>query len=222
MKHVSVIIPIKNEPFISTLVTQIHRILTSYDHEVIIVDESPEPVQLKNAKVIRQKSHGLGNAFIEGLHQSDGKFIVIMDGDGQHRPQDITVLLSALSSFDFVIGSKLLPNSKVFDSETRLTITKIISKFVSVIFNLGINDTMSGFAAMKRSAIYRIRLNPLGYKIVLEAAYKLKQKGFKIGEVPIIFLKRQKGKSKVGFNLKGVSELFKIFRLVIELKLGLR
>ena len=222
MKDVSVIIPIKNEPFISTLVGQIHRTLVSYDHEVIVVDESSQPVTLKNAKVIRQKSHGLGNAFLEGLRESKGRYIVLMDGDGQHRPQDIPKLLSDLSSYDFVFGSKLVEGGRAFYSEERFFITKFLSKFASLVLDLPIKDNMSGFSAMKRQAISRIRLNPLGYKINLEAAYKLKQKGFKLGEVPIVFLRRQKGRAKIGFNLEGISEMFRIFRLIIELKLGLR
>lgn len=222
MKDVSVIIPIKNEPYISTLVSEINKELVSYDHEVIVVDESSEPVHLNNAKVIRQKSHGLGNAFVEGLSQSRGKYIVLMDGDGQHRPQDIKKLLSALSKYDFVIGSKLIEGGRAFYSKDRFIITKLVNKFASTVLGLHVKDSMSGFAAMKRNAISRIILNPLGYKIVLEAAYKLKQKGFSVGEVPIIFLKRQKGESKMGYNLKGIAEIFRIFRLVLELKTGVR
>jgi len=222
MKDVSVIIPIKDEPHIFALVNQINKTLVSYDHEVIVVDESSEPVQMKNAKVIRQKSHGLGNAFVEGLHESKGRFVVLMDGDGQHRPQDIPKLLSALSSADMVIGSKLVEGSRASAEVERLYITKFLGWFASTILGLNIKDSMSGFAAMKRTAISRIHFNPLGYKVVLEAAYKLTQKKFIVTEVPIIFLKRQKGKTKVGFNIKGVLELFRIFRLIIELKLGLR
>ncbi|MFH0711113.1 MAG: glycosyltransferase [Candidatus Aenigmatarchaeota archaeon] len=222
MRDVSVVIPIKDEPYITTLVSEINRVLSSYDHEVIVVDESYEPTHLKNATVIRQRSHGIGNAFIEGLHQSHGKYIVLMDGDGQHRPQDIPLLLSSLSSFDFAIGSKLAKGGKAFNSDERMFVTKLLGKLASTILGLPIKDSMSGFAAMKRSAISSIRLNPLGYKIALEAAYKLKKKGFVIGEVPIMFLKRQKGKSKVGFNLKGFTELIRILRLIVELKLGIR
>ena len=222
MKEVSVIIPIKNEPYISILVSHIHRVLSSYDHEVIVVDESSEPAHLTNAKIIRQKSHGLGNAFVEGLHESKGKIIVLMDGDGSHRPQDLPKLLNALKSFDFVFGSKLVEGGGTLDPESRQFITKTTTKFASSVLELGVKDNMSGFSAMKREAISRIHLNPIGYKINLEAAYKLKQIGFLIGEVPITFLKRQAGKSKVGFNMKGLKVIFSIFRLVLELKLGVR
>jgi glycosyltransferase involved in cell wall biosynthesis len=200
----------------------VHHVLSSYDHEVIVVDESSEPTHLTNAKVIRQKSHGLGNAFIEGLRESKGEIVVLMDGDGSHRPQDILKLLNALKSSDFVFGSKLVEGGKTLDPESRQFITKMTTKFASSVLGLDIKDNMSGFSAMKREAISRIHLNPIGYKINLEAAYKLKQKGFLIGEAPITFLKRQAGKSKVGFNIKGLREVFNIFRLVLELKLGVR
>lgn len=222
MKEVSIIIPIKNEPYISTLVSQINKELVTLDHEVIVVDESSESVHLNNAKVIRQKSHGLGNAFVEGLSQSRGKYIVLMDGDGQHRPQDIKKLLSALATYDFVIGSKLVEGGRAFYSKDRFIITKLVNEFASAALDLHVKDSMSGFAAMKRNAISRISLNPLGYKIVLEAAYKLNKKGFSVGEVPIIFLKRQKGESKIGYNLKGIAEIFRIFRLILELRVGVR
>ena len=92
MSLVSIIIPIKNEPYIDTLIYDIHHELKNIKHEIIVVDKSENRPNIKNAKLIVQKSDGLGKAFLEGLKESKGNIIVLMDGDGSHDPKDIRSL----------------------------------------------------------------------------------------------------------------------------------
>jgi len=219
---ISIIIPTKNEPGIDGLVQEIHRKF-KMKHEVIIVDESNNCPVVRNAKILIQKSHGLGNAIKEGLPHTKGSIIVIMDGDGSHRPEDISKLIIELKKSDIAVGSRFVLGGKTLDVEHRKLISFVTRKFASFILNLPLKDSMSGFAAVKRNVFDKIKLNPLGYKIVLEIAYKAKKKGFKISEVPIVFLRRRYGETKVKvFSLSGISELLRIIRLVFELKLGLR
>jgi dolichol-phosphate mannosyltransferase len=76
---------------------------------------------------------------------------------------------------------------------------------------------MSGFGAIKKQILERIKLKPLGYKILLEIAYKSKKLGYRISEVPIRFQKRRGGKPKAS-----IKEAIRTLRLIFELKLGLR
>jgi len=219
---ISIIIPTKNEPRINNVIENIHKKLKS-KHEIIVVDESAVAPEIKKAKLIRQRSHGLGNAIKEGLSYTKGDIIVIMDGDEQHRPEDIQKLITALSSSDIAIGSRFIAGGKTLDVTHRKFISAATRKIASFILNLPLEDSMSGFAAVKRSVFKKIKLNPLGYKIVLEITYKARKKGFVITEVPIIFLRRKEGESKVQvFSLSGISEVVRIFRLLFELRLNLR
>jgi len=219
---ISIIIPTKNEPGINILVKDIHKKLKQ-KHEIIIVNEGNIIPAVKKAKVIKQNSHGLGNAIKEGLPHAKGNVIVIMDGDGQHRPEDIPKLLAALNNSDIAVGSKFILGGKTLDFTHRKLVSFVTRKYASFILNLPLEDSMSGFAAIKRDVFKKIKLNPLGYKIVLEIVYKARKKGFRVSEVPIIFLRRKYGETKMRvFSLSGISELLRIVRLVVELKLGLR
>lgn len=221
MKKVSIIIPTKNEPYVNTLIGDIHEKLNKIDHEIFVVDESDRRPKIRNAKLIRQKSHGLGNAFLEGLTYAKGDMIVLMDGDGSHRPVDLLKLIYGMKDADIVIGSKFARGGKNLDETYRKAVTNITRRFASFILGLDIKDTMSGFAAMKMSVVRPFILKPMGYKIVLEIAYKAKKKGYKIKEIPIVFEKRKAGKTKAGLSISGLKQLLTLIVLVFKLRLGL-
>lgn len=217
MRKVSIIIPTKNEPHINELVKKIHIALSKVKHEIVVVDKSDVPPKVKNAKVVIQKSDGLGNAVIEGLEFSTGDVIITMDGDGSHRPEDLMKLTEKAKDFDIVIGSKYVAGGKNKDKSYRIIISKIFCWFSSFFLGLNVKDNMSGFAAVRREVYEKIKPSPRGFKINLELLYKSKKFGFKATEVPIIFLKRKTGKTKASFK-----EGFRTIRFVLELKLGLK
>ncbi|MBS3052190.1 MAG: glycosyltransferase [Candidatus Aenigmarchaeota archaeon] len=214
MSLVSIIIPIKNEPYIDTLIYDIHHELKNIKHEIIVVDKSENRPNIKNAKLIVQKSDGLGKAFLEGLKESKGNIIVLMDGDGSHDPKDIRSLLRKIDENDIVIGSKYISGSKVEDPFLRVAISHCANSIARFILGLKIKDPVSGFAAIKRRVLEDIKLNPIGYKVVTELIYKATKKGYRIVESTFIFHKRKEGQSKFNFN-----EIFRFVRLVLRLKL---
>lgn len=219
---VSVLIPIKNEPYINTLSKKIHKELSRIKHEIIIIEKGNTGTIVKNAKIIQQKSDGLGNAVLEGLKYATGDIVVLMDGDGSHRPEDIPRLLEKINKYDIIIGSRFIKGGETRDKTHRKIISLFFRKLSAFILGLDIEDTMSGFSAVKMKVYKSLQLNPLGYKINLETLYKGKKRGYKIIEVPIIFLKRKYGHSKVEHSLNGIKEAFRIIRYIIELKLGIR
>lgn len=214
---ISVIIPTRNEPFINDLVKKLNQELNEVDCEIIIVDKSNTPPAVENVKLVFQKSTGLGNAVIEGLGHAKGDVIVLMDGDGSHRPEDVPKLLQKIDDYDIMIGSRFISGGETRDKTHRKIISWMYRKFTSFLLDLPVEDPMSGFSAVKRKVYDSLKLRPLGYKINMEIMFKTKKKRFKVCEVPIVFLERKAGKPK-----SGVREAFRILRYIFELKLGLR
>jgi len=217
---VSIIIPAKNEPGINKLVKEIHRELADINHEIIVVDKSTVPPKIKNAKLVLQKSDGLGRAVLEGVEATHGDVIVTMDADFSHRPEDIKKLLDKTRDYDIVIGSRFVKGGRTTDVMHRKIASFIMRKLTALVLGLPVEDTMSGFAAVKSEVYKKLKLNPMGYKINMEILYRGKEAGFKIAEVPITFRKRKYGKSKVGFSFSGITEIFRIFIYMIKLKSG--
>jgi len=214
---VSVLIPTKNEPLINELVEEIHKSLRGYDHEIIVIDKSKIVPNLVGARLVRQKSHGLGPAVVEGLAFSHGDVIVTMDGDFSHDPKEIPKLLDKINDYDIVIGSKFIEGGVNEDTPQRNFISKSFQFISEFLLRHNVKDPMSGFSAVKREVYDVIKPKPIGYKINLGLIYKAKRYGFKVCEVPITFHKRRAGKTKTG-----IGEAYRTTRYILELRFGLR
>lgn len=210
-------IPTKDEPYIERLVKHIHNTIFDYNHEIIVIEKNDISKKIEGAQVIQQKTSGLGNAILEGLDAAKGDVMIIMDGDGSHRPEDIRGLLKHIDGSDIVIGSRFVEGGRTLDKSFNKYASLFYRKFASIALGINIKDNMSGFSAVKRDVFRDIGLKPLGYKINLEIIYKASKKGYKIKEAPIVFLPRKEGKSKR--NLKVALE---VIMHIIALRLGIR
>ena len=214
----SVITCTKDEPLIGELVQKIKEVVPKA--EIIIVDKSNAPPVFsdKSMKVIAQKSDGIGNAFIEGAEIAKGEYILLIDGDLQHDPLDIPLFLDAQSKgFDLVMGYKV----KNEEALSRRIVSKVMNYIARKRLGLPYRDLMSGFFLVRKDILNQIKLNPKGYKILMEIAYKTKDMPkLKVAEVPITFHRRKAGESKVGFNMRGIKEIKRIWDLMSELKRG--
>lgn len=213
---VSIIIPTKDEPAIQKLIDEINKTIKQ-KHEIIIVDKSKFKPNIQDAKLISQRSDGLGNAFVEGLSQANGDVIALMDGDGSHRPEDLNSLLSKIGKYEIALGSKLIEGGHSNDSIGRKAVTFAFSALARLILWVDIRDPMTGFMAAKTDVFNRFELKPRGFKVVIETVYKSRAK---IVEVPILFRERKMGSSKVGLNMQGINEISRILILLFELKWG--
>lgn len=213
---ISIIIPIKNEPAIQALLFEIEATINQ-NHEIIVVDKSKEKLEVRGVQVIVQKSDGLGNAFVEGLSCAKGDVIALMDGDGSHRPEDLLHMLSYINQNDIVLGSKLIKGAKSCDTLGRRIVTLAFAWMTRLVLWIDIKDPMTGFMVARRNIFDNLRLNPRGFKIVIEIVYKSRGS---VMEVPISFRERQAGSSKAGFNMNGIKEMVRILGLLFELKLG--
>ncbi len=216
-KLISVIIPAKDEPLLQQLVDDIHLNLNEIPHEIIVVDKSLVPPSVENARLLQQRSRGLGKAVREAIPHAAGELIIIMDGDYSHDPRDLHKLIEASPVYDIVLGSRFIPGGRNLDAESRNLVSKVFRGLARVILRLPVADSMSGFCAAHRAVFDAVMLNPIGYKVNMELIYKALKKGYRVTEVPITFYPRRAGRSKAGVR-EGLRTLYFIFALRVGLR----
>lgn len=217
---ISIIIPIWDEPYIRQLVEKVRTVMFDNllsNFEIIIVSRgfshSAERLDFyPRVHIITQRSVGLGNAILEGVDIANGDIIVTMDGDGSHLPKYLPNMIHACKhGYDIVIGSKYVDGGESADSWFRHLISRIACKISKWILGLPVDDTMSGFSAVKHDVYDNTRLDPWGYKINMEILFKNKDRT--VHEMPITFIEREYGKSKFGFR-----EFFRTGLFVLKLR----
>ena len=151
---------------------------------------------------------GLGTAYIEGFKfalENNYQYILEMDCDFSHNPEDILRLLEAAEEYDLVIGSRYIQGVNVVNWPLRRLILSIgASLYTRIVTGLPIRDATSGFKCFKRKVIESIELDKIhsnGYSFQIEMHYRTWKKGFKIKEIPIVFTDRIDGVSKMGKNI---------------------
>ena len=224
--QISIIIPTYNESEnIINILHSIREIIPrNISSQTIVVDDnSPDGTgklvedYLKNVKKIadntieiihRKAKNGLGSAILNGIQQSKGDTIVVMDCDFSHPPQIIPKLIESIKKYqyDIAVASRYIQGGKIQGWSLK---RKLMSKFATLIAKkgLGVNtkDPMSGFFAFKRSIIKELNFDAIGYKILLEII--VKTKGVNIKEIPYTFQDREFGSSKLG--LKTILDYYK-------------
>lgn len=147
---------------------------------------------------------GLGTAYVEAFHRAlEGDFdaILHMDADFSHDPAYLPQLLAGLREADLVIGSRYITGG---GTQNWSRVRQMISRTGNLVARLGlglrVHDATGGFRAYRRSTIERLAFEDLslrGYGFTIEVAYQVEQRGLKIQEIPIIFVERVAGRSKM-------------------------
>ena len=163
--------------------------------------------QEKNVRYIFRKVRNLSTAFLDGVKISRGKYIVLMDADLQHHPENINKLLKEIqkNNLDFVIGSRFLKNSsnysKSLKSIVRLFLSKLFIAIINYLFKLNVTDPLAGFFICKRTSLKNNKLlYKKGFKILLDYLI-VNRKKIKLKEVPIKVNKRHYGNSKLNIKI---------------------
>lgn len=215
MSKAIVIIPTYNE--LHNIQRLIPDVLSLYDKEIdilVVDDNSPdgtgkfvEELSKSNEKVhvlIREKKMGLGTAYCAGFKyalQHGYDYIFEMDADFSHDPKELANFLEAINDHDLVIGSRYLTGVNVINwPMQRLLLSFFANKYTRIITGMPITDSTGGFKCFRRKVLESIDLDNIksnGYSFQIEMNFKTWKKGFKIGEIPIIFYDRQLGKSKM-------------------------
>eukprot|EP01092_Planopodium_desertum_P003885 TRINITY_DN1749_c0_g1_i1.p1 TRINITY_DN1749_c0_g1~~TRINITY_DN1749_c0_g1_i1.p1 ORF type:complete len:195 (+),score=2.43 TRINITY_DN1749_c0_g1_i1:34-585(+) len=164
---------------------------------------------------------GLGSAYKHGLTFTTGNFVVILDADMSHHPKFITKMieLQKASDLDIVTGSRYIPGGGVHGWDLVRKLTSRGANYVAQTFlNPGVTDLTGSFRLYKKSVLTSLipSIKADGYVFQVETIVRAKAKGFKVGEVPITFVDRQFGKSKMGIK-EVVAYLGIVFSLWFEL-----
>jgi len=162
-----------------------------YVDKVVVVDDgstdnSSELAERAGAEVIRlERNTGKANAVREGLKLCSGyDAVVIMDGDGQHLPEEIPVLLEELRSSDLVIGSRFHKDVKNMPLKSKIS-NKVASLLMSLLAGQKITDPQSGFRAIRGERVRELELKAERYALEHIMILEAKRKSFRIAEAPI-------------------------------------
>jgi dolichol-phosphate mannosyltransferase len=153
----------------------------------------------------RTGPRGLGRAYIDGLRHAiaEGKADLIcqMDADLSHNPEYLPALTAAAASYDVVIGSRYLNGVSVVNWPLhRIFLSAFANKYIRAVTRLTPRDCTSGYRCWRREALARLPLAGMvsdGYAFLVEMLFEAKRRNCRIGEVPIIFVERALGHSKV-------------------------
>ena len=152
----------------------------------------------------RTEKNGLGRAYCAGFSWAldrDYEFILEMDGDFSHNPDDIPKFLEAAKDADLVLGSRYCNGIRVINWPlSRLMLSKGAAKYVQIVTGMPVTDPTGGYKCFRRRALQAIDLRNVrsnGYSFQIEMTHALWREGVKILEVPIIFTDRFQGNSKM-------------------------
>ena len=212
--EVSIIIPTYNErENLPLLFQRVGESLKGVKYELIIVDDnSPDGTgklagelakKFKNLKALhRKEKKGLASAVVYGLKHARAPTVCVMDADLQHPPEKIPELLAEINGgADIAIASRYARKGGVKRWGKR---RRFISRGAEFLSRLtvprvqGLTDPLSGFFVFKQEVVSDAKLNPVGFKILLEILAKGRWK--KVIEVPYVFRKRIYGKSNLSFG----------------------
>lgn len=229
MQKTLVIIPTYNE--IVNIKNLINILNQAYPelHILVVDDNSPDGTgqfvedlskQDERIHVLRRPGKmGLGTAYVDGfkyLLSKDYEIAIQMDADFSHDPKIIEQFLVKINEADLVLGSRYISGVNVVNwPMKRLLLSYFANKYTKVITGMPIQDATGGFKCFRRKVLESINLNNVksnGYSFQIEINFKTFKKGFKILEIPIIFIDRVEGSSKM--NKKIVYEaIFMVWKL---------
>lgn len=210
-----VVIPTYEEAAnIAWIIGALHRVQPDVD--VLVVDDgSPDGTGRIAAEIsaadprvhvlLRDSKQGLGSAyragFAWGLARNYDR-LVEMDADGSHRPEDLGALLAASrEGADLVLGSRWVPGGRVVNWPWhRRMISLAGTRYARMMLAIDVNDATGGYRVFRRHTLERLRLDEVasqGYCFQIDMARRTLAAGMTITEVPITFIERERGTSKM-------------------------
>ncbi len=227
-----VVIPTYNE--LDNLRSLTSRILNQHDAlRILIVDDNSPDGTGQLADTLSQENNriqvlhrpaklGLGSAYREGFRRAlelGADYLIEMDADFSHDPNVLPVFLEKIATCDLVIGSRYTNGISVVNWPLRrLMLSYGANVYTRLVTGLKIMDCTSGFKCFRRSLLERINLDGIrsdGYSFQIEMHFRCAELGANICEVPIIFIDRRAGQSKMSKRIVREAVV-----MVWKLKLG--
>ena len=147
---------------------------------------------------------GLGSAYIEGMQRAltyHTDLIAQMDADLSHDVRYLPAMIAATADADLVIGSRYVPGGGVSNwSLDRRVLSRFANFYVRVVTGLGVRDATAGYRCWRRSTLLQLpltRLKSNGYSFQVEMLWETVSRGLRVAEVPIVFVERAQGRSKL-------------------------
>ncbi|MBL1212946.1 MAG: polyprenol monophosphomannose synthase [Ignavibacteriae bacterium] len=232
-----IIIPTYDE--LNNIQKMIPILLSTYEETDILVvdDNSPDgtgnyvkKLSEENNRVHviqRAAKSGLGTAYVAGFKHmlKNGYDIAFqMDADFSHDPKEIGNFIKQLDDYDLIIGSRYIQGVNVVNwPMRRLLLSYFANKYTKIVTGLPMHDSTGGFKCFKREVLESINLDNIhsnGYAFQIEMNFKAWKKGFRLKEIPIIFIDRIEGTSKM--SKKIVREaVFMVWKLRFQSIFGL-
>lgn len=222
MTSVLVVIPTYNESeSIESLLKRLDRarqlVSKQFKVDVLVVDDnSPDKtaeivmkMNLTGLKILsRDTKSGLGPAYLAGFKkglEGDYEYFVEMDADLSHQPEQLIDLLTAASKKDLVIGTRWIDGGSVVNwPKRRKWISKLGTGYASFALNLPYRDLTSGYRVLPRDFLSELNFSLIetrGYGFQIEMALKAIESGYGIKQVPITFVERENGYSKMSLAI---------------------
>jgi dolichol-phosphate mannosyltransferase len=218
MKRSLVIIPTYNEA--DNVLKIIPEVLAQDEgfHVLIVDDNSPDgtaslvkEMQKNNLRIHlieRPSKRGLGTAYVAGFkyalsHEFD--FAFEMDADFSHDPKSLLKLLAKADEYDLVIGSRYISGVNVVNwPMSRLLLSYAANMYTRFVTGLPVRDATAGFKCYRRTVLESFNLDAItsnGYSFQIETNFMAWKKGFRVCEVPIVFVDRRAGVSKMSKHI---------------------
>lgn len=211
MRSALVVIPTYNE---AESIGEILAALKPLDCDVMVIDDgSPDGtaqiVRNLGIEVIeRAGKQGLGSAYRAGFSLAMDRgytYIIQMDADGSHQVKDLEKMMEWIGSAELLIGSRYVKDGGVANwSAFRKNLSKSANKYANVLLSLGIKDTTSGFRIYTSALVKKMEISTIrseGYCFQIEMTRRAISRGGSIAEIPITFIERAHGVSKMSFMI---------------------
>lgn len=211
MRSALVVIPTFNE---SHSIGELLTSLKSLDCDVLVIDDgSPDGtaniVRTFGVEVIERKGkQGLGSAYRAGFSIALDRgytYIIQMDADGSHQVEDLQKMMEWIGSADLLIGSRYVKDGGVANwSKFRELLSKSANFYANLLLSLGIKDTTSGFRIYTSELLKKMEITTIrseGYCFQIEMTRRAINRGGSVAEIPITFIERRYGVSKMSFMI---------------------
>jgi len=217
-ERVLVIVPTYNEKENLPLIVGRIRAATPEVHILVADDNSPDGTGLIADQLVAADDHvhvmhrkgkeGLGAAYLAGFAWAldNGYHVVVeMDADGSHQPEELHRLLSALQDADLVLGSRYVPGGQVRNwPKSREILSRGGNTYTRIMLGIPFRDATGGYRAFRASALRALQLDQVasqGYCFQVDLAWRASQLGLRVKEVPITFVEREIGASKMSRHI---------------------
>jgi len=176
--------------------------------------------------IVREKKNGRGGAVLDGFRyglkdKKNYSYFFEMDADFSHSPDEIPLFLDKIKDCDLVIGSRYRSGSKIIGWPiTRKVFSRLANIYARCLLRIPITDYTNGYRLYRRKVLENLDYNAVeasGYIVLSEVAFQIHIAGYRIGEVPTVFVNRRRGLSNLSFN-EIHSALRSVFRLALKRK----